>query len=140
VPMGHCDAATHDRGAAVRRRVGARSPTEIEVPHGGAIRGPTKVEEMCEARRPASEAGCTCARSSTGGWAGWQRLFTRTRTEGWPRLCPLAGRRGDAPLPSPLTQRRGRQGGCWGRRAVFWGSPRATVDRDRQCAWTDGRK
>jgi hypothetical protein len=39
VPMGHCDAAPHDRGAAVRRRVGIRPPVRFEVPRGGAIRG-----------------------------------------------------------------------------------------------------
>jgi hypothetical protein len=30
VPMGHCDAAPHDRGAAVRRHVGARSLAGFE--------------------------------------------------------------------------------------------------------------
>jgi hypothetical protein len=69
VPMGHCDAAPHDRGAAVRRRVGVRPPVGFEVPRGGAIRG-DEGGEMCEACGPALEAGCTCARSSTGGWAG----------------------------------------------------------------------
>jgi hypothetical protein len=103
VPKGHRDAAPHDGSAAVRHRVGARPPPGLEAPCGGAIRGQTKLQEMCEARGPTSETICTCARSSTG---GRPRPFTRARIRCRPCLHPLTGRRAAVPLPSPLTRRR----------------------------------